>query len=1036
MKSLHQLCVPRDSVFDRNRRDTVQDLRDLATNRVDVAAFFEETFVTAGMRTLLSEALRRLAGKSERGVFKLTQAMGGGKTHNLIALGLLARHPEYRARLLGKDYAGGVDAVRVVAFSGRESDVKFGIWGEFARQVGKEAFFSDYYQPLRAPGKGAWESLLGGPPTLILIDELPPYLDNARAIEIGASNLANVTGTALANLFEAVGTGQLSNVCIVLTDLVGTYEAASEAIQKILKTVQGEAERHSLDLTPVQINSDEFYDILRTRLFKALPNDHDKAEVAQAYAQAVRDAKQMDITAQSPEQFGELVQRSYPFHPAIKDLYARFRENKGFQQTRALIRLMRIVAQGLWDSGLAQQRHLVAVHDIDLNDPEILSEIRQINPTLENAVSHDIAQAGGSVAEVMDKNLGGTDATDVCRLLFMASLANVPNAVVGLTLAEAVAYLCQPGRKLDRLRGEVLEPLSTAAWYLHAGRDGRMYFRNVENINAKLVSLARNYLRDQCVAEVRKRLAEMFKPKLGTCYQTVLALPQVDEIQPTSEKVVLVIAAPVEGAGLNPDLKGLWDQSPWRNRLAFLTGQKNTFESVLEAARRLKALDAIIQEFNDADVPETDPQRREADGMRDRYSTQFLSAAREAFTTLWYPTRQTEQDVLHNADFLMQWQGNEYSAEAQVIQVLKDKRKFEEEVATDAFRKKVELRLFTVQSMLWTEVKKRAAVQPGWQWHRTDALDRLKQDLVHKDIWRENGNYVDKGPHPKPVTDVQIQERNRDDTTGEVELRVLPVPGDTIYYDFGAAATKASRKLDGNTLKAKELEVSFLAVDSTGEHATGSPKTWKNRLTMRYSLSGAPRHYQVELFAAPAKDTSIRYTTDGSNPRNVGGVYSGRFACPAGARIVQAVAQNGLLESDILSITIPQPKDHVDGPPDRDVPPLDPMRPVTWKHEFLAPTTIEAYALIGRLGKHGAKARGPKVSVTGKAWGELVLAEIVELDAVGLQEAVELMRKMLPDGQVGIETPVIWFERGQGLLDWGQEAKLEIRPGEIYQDKA
>lgn len=143
----------------------------------------------------------------------------------------------------------------------------------------------------------------------------------------------------------------------------------------------------------VQMNTDEFYHILRKRLFKDLPNETDIENVAQGYAKAVREAKQMDITAQSPEQFGQLVKSSYPFHPAIKDLYARFRENPGFQQTRALIRLKRIIASGMWQSGEAGKQYLISVHDIDLNDAATLSEIRQINSSLDNAVSHDIAVA-------------------------------------------------------------------------------------------------------------------------------------------------------------------------------------------------------------------------------------------------------------------------------------------------------------------------------------------------------------------------------------------------------------------------------------------------------------------------------------------------------------------------------------------------------------------------------------------------------------------------------------------------------------------
>lgn len=120
----------------------------------------------------------------------------------------------------------------------------------------------------------------------------------------------------------------------------------------------------------------------------------------------------MDITAQSPDQFSQLVKSSYPFHPAIKDLYAHFRENQGFQQTRALIRLMRIIAARLWQNGEADKKHLISVHDIDLNDPETLSEVRQINSGLENAVAHDIASQGTAVAEAMDQNLTGSDARD------------------------------------------------------------------------------------------------------------------------------------------------------------------------------------------------------------------------------------------------------------------------------------------------------------------------------------------------------------------------------------------------------------------------------------------------------------------------------------------------------------------------------------------------------------------------------------------------------------------------------------------------
>ena len=121
MKTLKQACTPRASIFDTARRDTVLDLVDLAEDRIDADEFFAENYITEGMRVLLAEGFRRLEGSSDQGVFKLTQAMGGGKTHNLLAFGLLARHPELREPVMGGFHrpAANLGRVRLVAFSGR-----------------------------------------------------------------------------------------------------------------------------------------------------------------------------------------------------------------------------------------------------------------------------------------------------------------------------------------------------------------------------------------------------------------------------------------------------------------------------------------------------------------------------------------------------------------------------------------------------------------------------------------------------------------------------------------------------------------------------------------------------------------------------------------------------------------------------------------------------------------------------------------------------------------------------------------------------
>ena len=88
------------------------------------------------------------------------------------------------------------------------------------------------------------------------------------------------------------------------------------------------------------------------------------------------------------------VSDAYPFHPDLRELVGKFKENEGFQQTRGVIRLMQMVVSHLWHSGKADQNDLIHTYDIDLNVDELASEIRTINPSISEAIAHDIAHDG------------------------------------------------------------------------------------------------------------------------------------------------------------------------------------------------------------------------------------------------------------------------------------------------------------------------------------------------------------------------------------------------------------------------------------------------------------------------------------------------------------------------------------------------------------------------------------------------------------------------------------------------------------------
>ncbi|MZH45676.1 MAG: DUF499 domain-containing protein, partial [Nitrospinae bacterium] len=108
--------------------------------------------------------------------------------------------------------------------------------------------------------------------------------------------------------------------------------------------------------------------------------------------EALRDAVNMGLTTTTPESLYTRIQDSYPFHPDLRELVGKFKENEGFQQTRGVIRLMQMVVSDLWASEKAATLDLIHPYDLDLNQDEIASEVRTINPSLSEAIAHDVAQ--------------------------------------------------------------------------------------------------------------------------------------------------------------------------------------------------------------------------------------------------------------------------------------------------------------------------------------------------------------------------------------------------------------------------------------------------------------------------------------------------------------------------------------------------------------------------------------------------------------------------------------------------------------------
>jgi len=192
--------------------------------------------------------------------------------------------------------------------------------------------------------------------------------------------------------------------------------------------------------------------------------------------------------------------------------------------------------------------------------------------------------------------------------------------------------------------------------------------------------------------------------------------------------------------------------------------------------------------------------------------------------------------------------------------------------------------------MPWSEVKRRSAEEIKWQWMHPRTLDDLLADSLRIGKWREHGNEIDKGPFPLEPTSVSISLKGyADEDEVNAVLRLQPLYGDTIYYEVGAPATTASLKVDDpNNFITADLKVSFLCVDSTNTHETGAPLEWMREISIRHKLVERPDGKYMELQTQPG--VTIKYTTDGSDPKHNGGSYLNQFKIPA-----TNVVKNGVM---------------------------------------------------------------------------------------------------------------------------------------------
>ena len=904
MKTLN-CCEPRQAVLDGSE-DFVVNLSALTElSEAEAAEFLDSNVLTSGMEELIMQAFDRLSGGPSRGIFKLSESMGGGKTQSMIVCGLLARFPKLAKSQPFKKAPKAVKPDTIVAFTGRSTDEN--VWVTIGQQLGA-SFAAD-----SAPSEKQWAALFKGKSVLILLDELAFYLGHAasKGKKDEGERFSTLTALALTNLFGAVRDHKdAGEVAVVVSDLQKDWDQGHEDLARIMRsnvslggTIQSadnEMSKGAISISPVDNTKDELYSILRKRLFKAIKiADKEKKAVIDAYFAELQTAKNAGLIERALPTIREELEVSYPFHFSTKHLIETFNDNPGFQKTRDVIRLMASIVRSIWGKGTHEvDRHtLLSLASPDLNVSAVSSRFKEIKRSLEGALQTDIANAGTSYAESLESDTGGLSLV-TAQWIYVASLSETRPR--GLSKEELAEYLAAPGVDLTGL-GHALDELYRNCWYIDQLRSGRFFFNKVKNLNAQLNTYVKTCSDLDRDGVIEDKLREMFEPKQKRCYQRLFIHPDLSKVTLERDKITLVIC------GHESPYQKFFDAEKYKNRVAILTVVDPAgLLRIRNHARRQWAIQQVLK-----DMDKDDAQIEKAREERTNIQTELFLALRSVYARLLYPlgdpatgdSKLTDTTLLDSyteepGGPAIKYDGkkgdgkkgdgnkvepkdNTTKGELVIETTLASVKKFltvppatgaEKVKAYKSIRNRVETFLFPASGRAaWDQILDAAGSRGLMVWAEPGTLDRMKDVLLTAGEWREQAGQVMKPPFEE-VTGVSI-EHVRDPKTGRITTTDIKLHNaDTLYVTEDAA--KPRKIKPDEAFSSDAMVLVFQARDSTGKNKDGKPYRIENHIDLLHDFlpSATAGHRTLKIGVVPPGAT-VKWTADGSDPANNGIVY-------------------------------------------------------------------------------------------------------------------------------------------------------------------
>lgn len=640
----------------------------------DPVEFFNRTYLTEGLKDLLTRAVKRLEGdNSGSPVVNLQTNFGGGKTHSLLALyhlfgdtsvSKLSSDVQDLVSKLGVEWEPG--NIRRVALVGTKlnagkPDVKPDgtevrtIWGELAWQLGgREAYdlVSENDRNGTNPGHLLDELLHRYGPCLILIDEWVAYAKQLVGHDDLPAGPFDNQFVFAQSLTEAVKT---ADHCMLVMSIPASdtgwgsdIEVGGENGQLALRELQNVVRRTADQWRPS--TRDESFEIVRKRLFEE-PDAEAQEQIAltaRRFADMYRanpKAFPSDVTGTDYE---KRIRASYPLHPELLDLlYEDWSSLETFQRTRGVLTLVSNIIHELWTSN--DTSSLILPGNVPLDADSVNSNLTQyLHDPWKPIIDTDVAGSNSTPAVIDEERpaLGQRHLTQrIARTIFMGSAprANAQNPYVG---EQNVRLGTEMPGDADGNFGIALSMLGQRSTYFF--NEGARYRYSLQ---PSITKTARDYaerLREEpetVYNEITRRLKSEGAGGRRGSFRRVCVTPEVSDGIPDVDDATLVIMHPRHTVDRNSlRNQGASETAQWirnaierrgtaqrtnRNMVVFLVADKDTLEMAEDSARqylgwkqvadREKQLNLTHQQLDQANDRKEELDRTLGDRIRNAY---------------------------------------------------------------------------------------------------------------------------------------------------------------------------------------------------------------------------------------------------------------------------------------------------------------------------------------------------------------------------------------------------------------------------------